>query len=622
MRSSRWLVPLLLLWVPFPAAARQSPPSEVERHVWDLTLLYRDEAAWEDERRALDTAAGAIGRWRGTLRRGPESLADGLDEIADLRARAAKLALYGFMVEAVDRRSEAARSQSEAGAALELRVESALSFLPGEVAAIGAARLREWLAGVPRLTRHRPRLERLLRDLPHTLGGEAQAVIESVVRWPTGFQDLHAELLEADLGWQRVALADGAEAVADLAGFLQYRRSPDRALRSRITAAFLDRLGAVEELLGLYYTRRIEADLTIARHRSFDDGIAALWFLRDGMPVGSHRRLTEALGELAPVARRYAALRARAVGLADPTYFDLFATPPALTRRFSVAESVELAAGALRPLGAESVRQFPELIAKPWFHLPMTPGKRRVYANWVAMAGGPPMSIQPFDGNYASARRMAGALLWMTTQLGIPSGRAPETRDDPPTIGNGALYVANMLFDDAYRAQPETTPEERRALLVSALDHLRTNFFDVALLAELDRWTQARVSVGSPPSGPEISTEFGRLLSGLYGGPGGMAFGAHDGRAWMAESVPFLSYEHQFWAAAMAAACQLVENLRRDDERARAALLDSSWDPELYLSYPMLLRSGVDLATTEPYRAVGRRATALLDELERLLDAR
>lgn len=615
-------IALCLLLAPCAVAGQQDPPADVERQVWDLTLFYPDAAAWERERQAIDAGAESIGRWRGVLRQDSGRLADGLDEIADLRARAAKLAIYGFMTEAADTLSETGRRNAEAGAALEFRVESAVSFLAEEIAAVGEARVRQWLAAEPRLTRHRPRLERLVRELPHTLGGEAQAIVESAVRWPTGFQDLHAELLAADLGWQRLELPEGGAVVVDLEAFLSYRRSPDRAFRGGVRDAFLERLGAVEELLGLYYTRRVEADLTLARHRKFDDGIAALWFLRDGMPVGSHSRVTEALRELAPVAQRYAALRAKAVALPDPVYSDLFAPPAALSRPFSVAESVELATAALAPLGAETQRQVGALTSRPWFHLPMTPGKRRVYSNFVSMAGSPPMSIQPFEGNYQSARRMAGALLWMTAQLRIPPGRGPETRDDPPTIGNGALYVANILFDDAYRAR-SADDAERIILLVASLDHLRSNVFDIALLAALDERAQAQVRDGAPPSGAELSAMYLELLRELYAaGDGGLEFGEPEGRAWMAESVPFLSYEHQFWVSAMAAACELVEKLGRGDERARMAILDSTWDPELYLSYPMLLRAGVDLATMEPYRAVGRRATTLLDELEGLLDAR
>lgn len=621
MTYHKLCLPLWLLLTP-PVAAEERPPADAADHVWDLTLYYPDASAWEHERQALDAAAGTIGRWRGVLRTDPARLAAGLNEIADLRGRAARFAIYGSLTEMVDTLSEAARSRSEVGAELELRVESAVSFLAEEIAAVGEARLRHWLAKEPQLNRHRPRLERLLRELPHRLTTDAQAVVESAVRWPSGFQDLHSALLESDLGWRRIEVAEGGTVVADLAGYLQYRRLPDRALRARVTAAFFDRLGVVEELLGLLYTRRIEADLTLARHRKFTDGIAALWSLRDGMPVGSHARLTEALRELAPVARRYASLRARALAVTNPTYFDLFAAPPALTRRFSVSDSVELAAHALAPLGPETQCHVRELPAKPWFHLPMTPGKRRVYSNFVSMAGSPPMSIQPFESDYISARRLAGSLLWMTGQLRIPPGRGPETRDDPPTIGNGALYVANILFDDSYRTRSPDAGE-RIALLVASLDHLRRNFFDVAVLAALDERAQAQVKAGRTPTGSELSEIHLSVLRDLYGsGAGAAEVGVAEGRAWMAESVQFLSYEGQFWGAAMAAACQLVENLRRGDERALTAILDSTWDPDLYLSYPMLLRAGVDMATIDPYRAVGRRATALLDELERLLAAR
>ncbi len=116
--------------------------ADVDHYVWDLSSLYPDRAAWEMERTMIKSKLKVIGKLRGTLGRSPKSLADGLDQVSDLRARAAKMAVYGVLVTSVDTRSETAQMQYDVGTALESQVESAIAFIRDEIAAIGPDRLR------------------------------------------------------------------------------------------------------------------------------------------------------------------------------------------------------------------------------------------------------------------------------------------------------------------------------------------------------------------------------------------------------------------------------------------------------------------------------------------------
>jgi oligoendopeptidase F len=130
--------------LPQPAPIAKAEDTDVERYVWDLSSLYPDRAAWEAERATIDPKLKVIGKLRGTLGRNPKSLADGLDQVSDLRARAAKMAVYGLLVTSVDTHSETAQMQYDVGTALEAQVESAVAFIRDEISTLGASRLNEW----------------------------------------------------------------------------------------------------------------------------------------------------------------------------------------------------------------------------------------------------------------------------------------------------------------------------------------------------------------------------------------------------------------------------------------------------------------------------------------------
>ena len=98
-------------------------------------------------------------------------------------------------------------------------------------------------------------------------------------RWPQLTGDIFWSFHEADLGWPKIRAADGREISVSLANFYsRLRRSENSAERNAANNAFLGRLRGLENVFGLLYTRHIEADYTIARHRKFDDGIEAIWF--------------------------------------------------------------------------------------------------------------------------------------------------------------------------------------------------------------------------------------------------------------------------------------------------------------------------------------------------------
>ena len=78
--------------------AQQTSVEDVDHYVWDLSPLYPSQAAWDTERNLILAKLGTVGRWKGKVGSDASSLAQARDDIADLRRRAAKMAVYGILV--------------------------------------------------------------------------------------------------------------------------------------------------------------------------------------------------------------------------------------------------------------------------------------------------------------------------------------------------------------------------------------------------------------------------------------------------------------------------------------------------------------------------------------------
>ncbi|MCI0415439.1 hypothetical protein L0222_21920 [bacterium] len=592
---------------------------DVHKYVWDLSAIYQDDRTLEKERALIQSKLETIRRIKGTLGRNAKSLADGLDEVSDLRTRAHKISVYGELVSALDTRSTKAQQQYEIGSAFETQVEAALSFVIDELRAVGAARLNQWLVEEPRLAVHRRRILKSLREAPHTLAPESQSILRSMARLPQLTADAYLTLLDSNLGWTEIMGEDGKSIVVDNSNYRSLTRSLKNEVRIAAANAYLARLGKFEDLFGMLLTRRIETDLTIAKYRNFKDGIDALFFLRDGMPEGSYNIMLNVARNNLALYHRYIQLCRRALDLDRVNYSDIRNLPPG-KQRFTVRESMEIIIEASAPLGTEFQNRMRERLLKPWLHLPPLPEKRGIYAIFPPVGGIPPFTIMSYRGDQRSSRQLAGAVMFMMYSADIPKDRFPETRYDPPIYGNGLIYLGNILYYD-YLKDLAGNRKDRIELLLQQLDRITNQFFHWNASAEFESKIQDMIRNGEPPTGPEISKMYLDILRRYYGHhQGGAAVDEIFAADWIIAEVSFSSYEHLFWPPAMAAACLLMEKLKAGDPNARKATYQVVGRGDSDLSYDLLLQAGIDMAKPEPYEALIRRMNMLMDELERLLD--
>jgi oligoendopeptidase F len=610
MRIPALVIPTALFYtLPFLASAGQAA-DPAERYTWELTSIYPTEAAWEVDRRAILDGIARLPRLQGKLSAAPAALLAGLDEISNLRVAATRMEIYGELAHNLDAKSAEAERRFQVGSELLPRVDAAAAFAGDEVLRVGPARLDEWYRSEPRLERHRIRITRILREAPHTLPGPEQAIVASMARWPNLSSDVWDALHESDLGWNRMKDASGREVAVTLASVRQF--PPER--RAESARALMSRLSAHAGLFGILYTRRIEADLTIARHRRFADGIDAIWFLRDGMPEGSAGLVVEEARRNLPLLHRYLQVRARALGFAKPSYAQLYVPAPDAGQTFDAESAIRLAREVAAPLGNAFQNRIDEAVRDRWMHLPAWTSKRGVFEIFPAIGMAHPYMLTSYRPTYRGARQVSGALFDLIKDADIPADRYPDWRDDPPIYGNGIIYVGDMLFDDLVRGRAKDAAS-KLACAVHALDLLWSNFFQTASIMELDTRVQKLIADGNPPSGEEVSRIYRSILRD-YAGEAEVdeVFGAE----WMTYGTTFFSHEHQFWAGAIAAAAEIVEKIRAGDPNGPKAVDGVFGRGDSDRSYFLLKQAGIDMATRAPYESLMRRFRALLDEAETL----
>jgi oligoendopeptidase F len=372
---------------------------DVDGYVSNLSSFYADYKAWDAEHAYILQNIETIGQVKGTGSRNAKALADELDPISDLRSRAAKMGLYGQIESDLDTRSETARAQGAVGRQLEAQVEAAVAFLPGDIRAIGEPLLTQWMKQEPR-----PRITRILQETPHALPTEQASMLASMAGWPEVSGDADWALMDSDLAWPKVQTTDGKTVEVNR---YTYKTNFEGQDQTRAAKALFSRLESLRNAFGVLYTSRIEADVTTARYRKFSDGADGMWFLRDAMPAGSLRIMADAARANLETLQRYMNLRARALGLHRVDHGDLYIAPPAVDRRFPIAEMMKMAIEVAAPMGTAFQDHLRQRTEAGWMHLSPGPQKRDTYGVNSSIGGSKPYFIMSYRDDFASARTFA-----------------------------------------------------------------------------------------------------------------------------------------------------------------------------------------------------------------------
>ncbi len=361
--------------------------------------------------------------------------------------------------------------------------------------------------------------------------------------------------------------------------------------------------------------------MIIARNRKFTDGIEAIWFLREGLPKGSHKLLLDVIHDNTETLIRYAKLKNKILGLTDLNYQVLQISIPPTNKKYNVAEARDIAVNALLPIGKKFQQNLKvKLDNHSWMHLAPMPNKNFTFAVWPPVGGAPSFFIQTFNGTYANVRGFTSAMIFMMDDPNTSKDKKPDTRDDPAIHGNSVIYAGRMLFED-YIQQQFQTKQERVLCLLSSLDVLWRQYIYYAVHVELDEKVQDMIMHGQTPNGKKISQTYLELLRQYYGhNEGGIFVDDLYASEWITENVKFSTYENQFWPPAYAAATMIFEKLKAGDEKIKTTIHGAWGNTETNLSHDLLLTGGIDMTTKLPYETAFKKMNSIIDEIETLME--
>ena len=586
------------------------------RHVWDLSPLFANDAAWEAERQALLAELPGLKALQKDFGRSPASLRSALDKLSAASQRLRRVGVYASALASTDNRNARHQERGAQARSLSGQFGASVAWVDGAIAALGEKRINAWLKAEPGLARHSTRLQEVLREAKHKLHPEAEAALAALGPVLGGQGNTRTLLTSVDIEWPSITV-DGKPVRVDSTGYNRLRAHPDRAVRKQAFDAYFRANTRFENTMGSTLAQRVEAGVINARLRSHPSAVAAS-LSDNAIPESVYRTLVTEAQRGLPTLHRYFKLRQKMLGLPDLGYHDIYPELVKTTRRYPPELAAELTLASVAPLGAPYQAQLKQALGERTMHVYPAPGKSPgAYQSGVY--GMTPLIFLNHQDTFGSVSTYTHEWGHGMHTLQANGAQPPEKAGYPLFLAEIAAFTHEMLLQ-AHVLKTAQSKEERLFYLGEAVERLRSAFFRQTMFAEFELQVHDALERGEAVTGKRMTQMYCGLLKQYHGADAGvMAIDPTVCSEWAIIPHfyrPFYVYQY---ATSMAAAHHFSTQLLAAAPGVRDTYLGVLKSGGSRHPVPLLKDAGLDMNSPAPYRALVAQMDKLLDEMEKLL---
>lgn len=582
---------------------------------WDLTLIYKDEAALMADADRLEKLTGEIeSLYKGKLG-SAETVNKCLDEYREAVGIITLIGNYCELATSVDYYDT--HNMELAGKMNRKLSEcmSRLSFIDSELAVqdnavieeavnsseANANYLKDVLRGKPYLLN--PETERVLTALSHTTGAPYE-IYNTVKLADMKFPDFEVDGRKYPLGYS--LFEDDYE----------YDERTD--VRRTAFEAFSSKLCEYENVTAAAYNAAVQYEKTMADLRGFDNVFASLLFGQKVDESMYNRQIDLIMEKLAPHMRKYAKLIGRVHGLDKVTYADLkLPVDTEYSPKLTIEESKDYVTKGLSILGDDYVKMVETAYKERWFDFAQNNGKS---------TGG--FCASPYGKNSFIL------LSW--------NGRMSDVFTIAHELGHAghfkACNSAQSIFDtnvSTYFVESPSTMNElllghyllktsddkrfRRWVLANMVGNTYYHNFVTHLLeAAYQREVYRKVQAGECVQAETLSGIMKNVLEKFWGDAVELTDGAE--LTWMRQPHYYMGLYSYTYSAGLTIATQVCKRIEKEGQPAvddwKKVLAAGSTKPPVELA----AMAGIDISTDEPLLDTIETIGDMIDEICRLTD--
>jgi oligoendopeptidase F len=595
--------------------------SEVpDKYKWKTSDLFATEGAWFKSRDDIAARIPKLAGFKGKLGISADSFYAALSALMNLDRDLTLLGTYASMRLDEDTRVSKTREMQQTAESLGVKFAAVAAYIRPEILALGAAKVKGFVAADKRLAPYSPWLDDILRYVPHTLSAAEEKVSAEAAIMASGPSNTYNTFTNADFPYPEVTLKSGEKVRLDAQAYTLYRGLPDRADRDKVFRTFWSKYKEYERTLGTTLDGVVKTHIFDKNVHKFSSSLDAAIF-DSNVPAAVYTRLIKDVHANLPTLHRYLKLRQKMMGVDQLRYEDLYASiVKKVDLHYTPEEAMELVEKALAPLGPQYVADLKKGFQEGWVDfLPSTGKKSGAYS--TGAYGVHPYQLQNFTGTYEEVSTLAHESGHSMHTLLSDKTQPYPTHDYKIFVAEVASTLNENLLLHSMLQQTKDR-DTRLFLLGNHLDGLRTTLFRQTLFAEFELKIHEMAEKGEPLVGEKLSELYRSLLKEYYGDAAGVCK-VDDlyGIEWA--YIPHFYYNFYVYqyATSITASSQIAANMRADKTaKTRDAYLHMLSSGSSRYPIDLLKAAGVDMMTSNPFNAAIKEMNEVMDEMEQLVN--
>jgi oligoendopeptidase F len=599
--------------------AKKTIPAREElrtEDTWDLTKIFRSDAAWERNFSKLEKMIPEFETFRGQLGQSAKVIRACCDFESEFEQLADKLGVYAALKASENVADSTYQGMMARYAWLATQANETASFIAPELQAIPKKKMERWIKSST-LAPYRFNLEKLMRYRPHILSKKEERLLAMQGEVAGSADKIFGQLNDADLKFGFVTNEEGEKIELSQSSFRSFLESPKRAVRRKAFFQFYDQYEKHGNTLAATLSSSVLQDVYRMKARNFPSCVEAALF-SDNAPRAVYDNLIESVHASLPALHRYLELRRKALRLRDLHAWDNY-VPLVKDAKVNIPyrRAADQMLKALEPLGPAYGRTLRKgLLHDRWVDRYENQGKRSGAFSYGCY-GTPPYILMNYRAD------VLDSMFTLAHEAGHSMHSYYSRRHQPYHYSHYTIFVAEVAstFNEQllnhYLRRRAKSKEEKLRLIAREMDEIRGTIIRQTMFAEFERVIHALAEEGRPLTLDVFRAEYRRLLE-RYFGPD---FVIDEELELEGLRIPhfysaFYVYKYATGlSAAIALSRQVLEGGAAEQKRYLEFLKSGG------SKFPLdLLRdAGVDMEKPDPVNTAMAHFAGLADELETLI---
>ena len=531
------------------------------RWQWRLDHIFETDEAYEAAFAKVKEQIEAFRRWQGHVADDPRQA---IRENYAAMEQIEKLAAYAMMHKDEDSGDPVRQGRAAKLGSLMVAASSAAAFLDPELLALPEEELKAMMAD-PDFSDYSEMLRGLLRQKPHTLPAEQEALLAAageVMRVPN---DVFGMFNNVDIPFPEVTMEDGTKGRLTHGNYGPLIRSKNREIRKEAFEAMMGSYKSFASTLTAMYAGAVKGDCFNAKVRHYDSARQASLDPHE-IPESVYDNLLAEVENALPALTEYMEIRKQQLGVDELHLYDLYV--PMIgdyDMKMSFTEAFQLVCEGLHPLGEDYIAKLKEGFEGGWIDVYENKSKRSGAYSWGCYGVHPYVLLNHTDD--------LGGAMTLAHELGHAMHSYYSDKAQCYAKAGYSLFVAEVastcnevLLMHHLMAKHKDDKKALAFICNQLLEEFRTTVFRQTMFAAFEKEAHEMHERGEALTAQSLSQAYYALNEKYYGG------GSHVDQLIDAEWMRIPHFYRNFYvyqyATGFSAAVAIANRILKEGEPA------------------------------------------------------